>query len=228
MTPVRRFWTDVTIEDRGVRLDGRPLRTPARAPLPLPTDALADAIADEWRAAGDTIDPRAMPLTGLANAAIDRVAPDRDGFARGIAAYAQTDLLCYRADAPEALVVRQAAAWDPPLRRAERRYGVTFTVTQGIVHVAQPAATIARMAEAVVSRDAFRLAALQPLTTLSGSLVLALDVLDGSLDADAAWQAAEVDEAWQAERWGEDSLARTARRGQELAFKAAARMLALL
>lgn len=228
MTPARRFWTEVTLEARGIRLDARPLRTPARAALILPTDALAEAIAAEWRAVGETIDPRAMPLTGLANAAIDRVAPDRGSFAHGIAAYAESDLLCYRAEAPATLVERQVAAWDPPLRWAERRYGVAFVVTHGIVHIAQPAATIARMAETVVAYDDFRLAALQTLTTISGSLVLALAVAEDAMTRDAAWAAADIDEIWQAEQWGEDSLARAARENRRAAFIAAAEMLSLL
>src|SRR5258706_744879 len=111
---MERFWKDVTIDADGVvRLDDRPVRTPGRVPLALPTPALADAVADEWRGAGETIDPRTMPLTGLANAAIDRVAPDPRGFATGLAAFGESDLLCYRADSPPPLVARQAAAWDP-------------------------------------------------------------------------------------------------------------------
>ncbi len=228
MSLARRFWREVTIAGRGIRLDDRPLRTPAGAPLLLPSDALAEAIAREWRSVADAIDPGAMPLTGLANAAIDRVSPDREGFARGIAAYADSDLLCYRADAPDSLVARQAAAWDGPLRWAERRYDVGFVVTPGIVHVPQPPATLTRMAAAVAAYDAFGLAALHPLTTLSGSLVLALAVAEGEVEPDAAWRAAELDELWQAERWGEDTLAMAARAARAKAFGAAARMLAIL
>ena len=211
-----------------IRLDDRPLRTPARAALVLPTPALARAVADEWRAVETIVDPRAMPLTGLANAAIDRVAVDRAGFAAPIAAYAESDLLCYRADAPAELVVREAACWDPSLIWAAGRYGVEFATTSGIVHVPQPPATIARLAQAVAAFDPFRLAALSPLTTLSGSLVLALALIEDAIDTDGAWTAAEVDASWQAERWGEDSLATAAREDKRAAFTAAARFLSLL
>ena len=142
---MRRFWKAVQVDaDGGVRLDERPVRTPGRVPLVLPTAALAEAMADEWRGVGDTLDPRAMPLTGLANAAIDRVAPDPVAFARGLAAYGESDLLCYRAESPDELVARQAAAWDPLLAWAQRRYDVHFEVVAGVMHRAQPAATVAR------------------------------------------------------------------------------------
>ncbi|WP_419826353.1 ATP12 family chaperone protein [Sphingomonas sp.] len=228
MTGQRRFWTDVTIEERAVRLDGRPLRTPARAELALPTVALADAVAEEWRAVRGSIDPRAMPLTGLANAAVDRVAPDLAKFAHGLAAYAETDLTCYRANTPASLVARQATEWDPLLDWARGRYDVAFAVTSGIIHVAQPAATVERLARAVTAFDAFHLAALSPLTTLSGSLVIALALAEAAVREEDAWRAAELDELWQAETWGEDALAVAAREDRRAAFRAAARFLALL
>lgn len=205
---MKRFWTDVAVTpEHGVTLDGRPVRTPGRLPLVLPTGALAGLVADEWRAVTDTIDPRAMPMTGLANAAIERVTADPATFAAGLARYAGNDLLCYRAEAPAKLVARQAAAWDPPLAWAQGRYDVRFVVATGIVHRAQPAATLARIDEAVLALDAFALAALSPVTTLTGSIVLALGVVEGAMTADAAWDAAHVDETWQAERWGEDTAA---------------------
>lgn len=228
MTPARRFWREVTVADGGIALDGRVLRTPARAALVLPTPALAEAVAEEWRGVGDAIDPRAMPLTGLANAAIDRIAPDPAGFAAGVAGYAESDLTCYRADAPAALVARQAAAWDPPLDWARARYDVAFVVTAGVVHVAQPAATLERLRGVVAAIDPFRLAGVQQVTVLSGSLVLALALVERAIDADAAFAAAELDQLWQAERWGEDSLATAAREDKRAAFAAAARFLALL
>lgn len=225
---MKRFWSEVTVADGAILLDARPVRTPARLPLVLPTPALATAIAEEWRAQHDEVDPRAMPLAGLANAAIDRVAPDPANFAGSLAAYAETDLLCYRAEGPESLVARQAALWDPPLDWARARYGVRFAVTAGIVHVAQPPATIARLAEAVAARDAFALAGLSPLVTVSGSLVLALGVADGAMGEQAAWDAASCDDAWQAERWGDDPLAAAARDERRRDFAAGARFLALL
>lgn len=228
MIAPRRFWRTVAIEGGGIRLDGRVVRTPARAELHLPSDALAQAVAEEWRAVGDIIDPRAMPLTGLANAAIDRIAPDAAAFAAGLARYAEGDLLCYRADAPADLIARQAEAWDPPLAWARRRYDVAFVVTSGVRHVPQPSATIERLAAAVASADPFRLAALHALTTLSGSIVLALALAERALDEEEAWTAAELDELWQAEHWGEDALATEARAAKRAAFADATRLLSLL
>jgi chaperone required for assembly of F1-ATPase len=226
---MKRFWTAVTIDaDRVVRLDDRPVRTPGRAPLALPAAALADAVADEWRAVGERVDPRAMPLTGLANAAIDRVATAHDDFAAGLARYADSDLLCYRADDPAALVERQAAAWDPLLAWARERYDVHFVTVAGIIHHAQPPATIARLADAVRSRGPFALTALSPLVTLTGTLVGALALAEGAVDADTLWQAATVDERWQAERWGEDALAAATLALKRSEYDAAARFLALL
>lgn len=226
---MKRFWKEVSIDaDRVVRLDDRPVRTPGRAPLSLPTDALAAAVADEWRAMGETIDPRAMPLTGLANAAIDRVAADPAGFASALAAYGESDLLCYRADTPDALVARQAAAWDPLLSWARDRYDVHFETVAGVMHRPQPAATIARLGEAVAARDAFTLAALSPLVTITGSLVGALALAEGAMDADTLWAAATVDDEWQREQWGDDPLAADALAARRRDFDAAARFLSLL
>ncbi|MBX3566263.1 MAG: ATPase [Sphingomonas sp.] len=225
---MKRFWKEVTLEDNGIALDGKPVRTPGRAPLILPTAALADAVADEWRAVGETIDPRAMPLTGLANAAIDTIAPDPAKFAAGLAAYGESDLLYYRAELPEPLVERQRAAWDPLLDWARRRYDVHFETAAGVMHRAQPPATIARLAEAVAAQDAFHLAGLSHVVTVSGSLVAALALGEGAVDADTVWHAAQVDEDWQAEQWGEDDLATQARDAHHADFLAGARFLSLL
>ena len=161
---MKRFWKVVTVEPEGdgwtIKLDGRAVKTPARAPLVVPTETLADAIADEWRSVGEAIDPRAMPLTGLANAAIDRVAPDRQKFAQGLARYAEADLACYRAEGPRELVERQEQEWDKLLAWARRRYDRDFATTCGIIHVAQPEATVERLSHAVAALDAFRLAGL--------------------------------------------------------------------
>jgi chaperone required for assembly of F1-ATPase len=218
----------VRVEDGEVRLDGRPVRTPGRAPLAIPYPHLADAIAEEWRAVEGDIDPRAMPLTGLANAAIDRIAPDPEAFAAGLARYGESDLLCYRADTPAELVARQQAAWDPFLDWARSRYDVHFAVTAGIIHTPQPDATVTRLAEAVAARTAFELAGLSPVVTTTGSLVAALALLEGAADAATVWRAAEVDEDWQAEQWGEDDLARRARDAHRADFEAGARFLSLL
>lgn len=226
---MRRFYKIAHVgEDNAVLLDGKPVKTPGRAPLAAPSARLASAIADEWNAQDGTINPRAMPLTGLANAAIDRIAPAREAFARGLAAYGESDLLCYRAEAPAPLVARQAETWDPILDWARSRYDVAFEVTSGIVHKKQPPETIARLAAAVDTHDHFQLAGLSPLVTVSGSLVIALALAEGAIGLDAAWAAASLDEQWQAEQWGEDEEAARALAGRRADFAAAARFLSLL
>lgn len=215
---MKRFYKEVTIvaeaDGHAIRLDGRPVRTPARAPLALPTLPLAQAVADEWRAQGETVDPASMAFTGLANATIDHIVPNRATFAAGIAEYATTDLLCYRAEGPQMLVDRQAAAWDPLLDWARARYDVAFVTTQGILPVPQPDETLTRLHGAVMTLDPFPLAGLSTLVTISGSLVCGLAIVVGGHDVDAMWHAAEIDDAWQVERWGEDdqAAARTAKR----------------
>jgi chaperone required for assembly of F1-ATPase len=226
---MKRFWKDVTVDaERGVRLDERPVRTPGRVPLLLPTDILAEAVADEWRDVADDIDPRAMPLTGLANAAIDRIAPDPAAFAAGLANYGESDLLCYRADSPPDLVARQAALWDPPLDWARDRYDVHFEIVTGVMHRPQPEATVERLGTAIAARPAFELAPLSPIVTITGSLVLALALAERAIEAEAVWAAANLDEDWQAEHWGEDDLAVKARETRQHDFEAAARFLSLV
>lgn len=225
---MKRFWKEVTIEARGIALDGKPVRTPGRAPLTAPTAALAEAIADEWRAVGEKLDPREMPLTGMANAAIDRIALDPAAFAAGLAKYGESDLLYYRAELPEPLVERQKAAWEPLLEWARNRYDVHFETTAGIIHKAQPEATLARLNEAVAALDAFQLAGLSPVVTVSGSLVAALALVEGAADAETIWTAAQIDEAWQEEMWGQDDLATVAREAHRKDFLAGARFLSLL
>jgi chaperone required for assembly of F1-ATPase len=229
---MKRFYKTVAAvagdDGWGIALDGRAVRTPARVPLVVPSVALAQAIVAEWDAQVDEIKPLTMPLTGLSNAAIDRVAPDRAGFARGLAAYAETELLAYRADHPAPLVARQAAGWDPLLAWARQRYDVAFTVTTGIVHVAQPSATLARIGAAFASLDAFRLAALNQAVTITGSSVIALALSESYLDAAKAYAAGHLDELWQAEQWGSDPLAEAPRAERLANLTAAARLLALL
>lgn len=220
---MRRFYKDVAVVSgeagHEIQLDGRPVRTPARAPLALPTMRLAEAVAEEWRGQGEMVDPRSMPFTGLANGAIDQIAPNRESFASGIANYGTSDLLCYRAEGPAGLVAREAAAWDPLLDWARRRYDVTFRVTHGIIPVDQPTETLERLDAAVKACDPFTLAGLSTLVTLSGSLVCGLAIVDGGHDADVIWTASEIDEAWEVEQWGEDAdaAARSARRRDEFA-----------
>ncbi|MBA3878664.1 MAG: ATPase [Sphingobium sp.] len=226
---MKRFWTNVDVTaDGGIALDGKPVRTPGRGPLELPLHKLAEAVAEEWRAVAEEIDPRLMPLTGLANAAIDRIAPDRATFAAGLAAYAESDLLCYRADSPAELVARQAAAWDPLLEWARATYSVDFVVTTGIIHRPQPPATLARLAAAVAALNPFELAALSPIVTISGSLVAALALAERAADPEAVWLASELDSDWQAEQWGEDDLAIPARQARRRDFEAGVKLLGLL
>ncbi|SFR81449.1 ATP12 family chaperone protein [Sphingomonas jatrophae] len=226
---MKRFWKAATVGEGGaILLDGRPVRTPARAPLAVPSARLAEAIRDEWDAQETEVDPRAMPLTGLANAAIDRVAPDPATFAAGLAAYGESDVLLYRADTPAGLVAAQAEAWDPLLDWARTRFDVHFTPTTGIIHRPQPEATITRLSEAVRVRDPFVLAGLSPLVTIAGSLIAALAVAERAVSAETAFDATHVDELWQVERWGEDSLAAAARAARRADFLAAARFLDLL
>lgn len=226
---MKRFYKIVAATpERGITLDGRPVRTPGKALLSVPTDALAKAIAAEWDAQGEEIDPRSMHFTGLANAAIDRVAGDPAVFGRGLSTYGESDLLCYRAEAPQALVTRQAEAWNPLLDWAAKRYDVAFTVVSGIMHVHQPGATLERLAAVTEARDSFALAALFPLVTISGSLVAALAISEGAFDAEAVWDAVMVDERWQAENWGEDALEAKTQALRHRDFMAGARFLELL
>ncbi|WP_413060934.1 ATP12 family chaperone protein [Sphingomonas carotinifaciens] len=223
---MRRFWRQVSVDDdRVIRLDDRPVRTPGRTPLALPTRAAAEAVAAEWAAVADMVDPRAMPLTGLANAAIDRIAPDPAHFAEELARYGESDLLCYRADDPAELAARQAAAWDPVIAWARARYDIAVETTAGIIHRPQPPATLARLGDAVAALDPFAMAALSPLVTLTGSLLLALALVEEAFDADTIWAAAHVDEDWQVERWGEDILAAERRTARRAEFDAALRFL---
>jgi chaperone required for assembly of F1-ATPase len=228
---VKRFWkTAEAVPEEGgwgVQLDQRPLRTPGRAPLVVPGEPLARAIAEEWTESQDTIDPRTMPLTGLANAAIDRIAPDRAAFAAGIAEYAEADLASYRAEGPQSLAAQQKESWDALLGWARRRYDVDFVTTTGIVHVAQPPATVDRLAHEVAALDPFRLAGLSPLVTIGGSLVAALAVLEGALGPEQAWDAVSIDERWQLEKWGADAEAEAAMASRRRDFFAAARFLEL-
>ena len=184
-------------------LDGKPVKTPARRPLAAPTAALAEKIAEEWNAQAALIDPAGMPLTRLANAVIDAVADMPDAVAEEVTKYLGSDLLCYRAAAPEGLVASQTRAWDPVLAWARAAIGARFVLAQGVVHVAQPAEAIAAMG-AKIPADPWRLGAVSTITTLTGSALLALALAEGALDADAVWAAAHVDEDWQRSQWGSD------------------------
>ncbi len=229
---MKRFWKAAeAVEAPGgyaIALDGRQVKTPARADLIVSNRALADAIAAEWNDCGEEVDPRAMPLTGLANAAIDRIAPDRESFAAGIASYGESDLTCYRAEGPEMLVRWQSEGWDALLTWARRRYDVDFTCQTGVMHVPQPADTVRKLTHAVAALDPFQLAGLSPVVTIGGSLVAALAVLEEMMPAEAAWEAVSLDDRWQLEQWGDDREARAAFDVRRRDFLAAAQFLELL
>ncbi|MEO5578624.1 MAG: ATP12 family protein [Sphingomicrobium sp.] len=226
---MKRFWTGASVIEGdagfGVALDGRSLKTPAKTQLVVPTRAMAEAIKAEWAAVGETVDPRAMPFTGLANAAIDRA---DDELVAGITRYAENDQFCYRAEGPSPLVERQIEAWDALLGWARRRYDVDFAICKGIIHLAQPSETIAKLGHAVTSLDRFRLAALSPLVTIGGSLVAGLAVLEKAIPPEAAWEAVSLDERWQLEKWGSDAEAEATLDAKRNDFLAAAAFLDLI
>ena len=223
----RRFYTEVAIgqvdEGFGVLLDGKPVRTPAKAYLAVPTAALAESLAAEWRAQGDIIEPDGMPMTRLANSAIDGVSAAIEPTAAEIAKYAETDLVCYRADTPVALVESQSAAWDPVLAFARQDLGARFICAEGVMYVAQPATALAavrRAVDDVVAGGAgvFRLAALSIVTNITGSVLLALAFARDVMPVEAVWTAAHVDEDYQMRVWGADheALNRRERRRRDL------------
>lgn len=231
---LKRFWTETGVAAAGadgrwtVTLDGRPLRTPAKRPFAVPTRAYAEAVAAEWEAQSGKVHPETMPLTRSANAAIDKVADQFDEVAALVAAYGETDLLCYRAEAPEALVRRQAEAWDPLLDWAETALGVRLVATAGVIHRPQEPAALGRLAEATRAFTPYELAAFHDLVALSGSLVIGFAAARGAEPAAALWTVSRVDEDWQAEQWGadEEAVAQTALKKQ--AFLDAARIFSLL
>ena len=207
----KRFWKEARAEavEGGytVYLDGRPIGSPAKRPLLLPTRAMAEAVAAEWAAVAEVVDPGAMPVTRSANAAIDKVAPQFDEVACLIAAYGGSDLLCYRAKGPEALVRAQAEAWDPLLDWAARSYGAPLVTTVGVLPVDQPPESLARLAAPLHAASAFELTALHALVSLTGSLVLGLAATSGAFEPEAIWRLSRIDEDWQAAQWGEDEEA---------------------
>lgn len=228
----KRFYGEAGLAPHGdgfrLTLDGRPANTPARNPLALPTRALAEAVAAEWGAQVEVIDPATMPLTRLANTAIDGVAPRREAVVDDLSAYAGTDLLAYRAGDPERLVRAQAEAWDPILDWAHQDLGARFILAEGVMHVTQPDTTVAALRRAIGETEGpFRLAALHTLTTLSGSLVLALAVLRGQVTPAEAWAAAHVDETYQASVWGRDAEAEARHAARRAEFEAAAQLAQL-
>ena len=229
----KRFYKVVAVKDEEaggalLLLDGKAVRTPGKAPFVLPSRPLAEAIAEEWRAQGERIDPSTMPLTRLANSAIDGVKGREQAVAGDIVNHAGSDLVCYRAEAPEALAKAQSAQWDAVLAFARDELKAPLALAEGVVHVTQPEAALAKIRQEIDGLDAFQLAALHVMTALTGSALLALAVLRGKLSAQQAWTAAHVDEDYQISQWGEDKEAAERREHRWRDFAAAAKMLSLL
>ena len=228
----RRFYREAaTVADGDnwrIALDGKVVKTPARNPLLLPIRALAEAIAAEWNAQETKVKPDTMPLMQLASTAIDRVAPDRDRIIAETAGYAATDLICYRAEAPADLVTRQAAAWDPLIDWLRERYDVSLQVASGVIAILQSDQALAALTRAVAAQANLRLTALAVMTGAAGSLAIGLAVLEGRINPETAADAAQLDELFQAERWGIDPEAEKRRAIQKADLVAARRFLDLL
>ena len=228
MTPRRRFYKDVTVtDDLGIALDGRTVKTPLKRPLRLPTRALAEAVAAEWAGQGNEIDPSGMILTKLANTAIDRVQGDRPRIEAEVLDYANSDLVCYRADRPPDLVARHVKNWDPVVDWARTTLDAPFEVTEGVIHKAQPETAIAAHALALSALTDFELAAYYSIMTLTGSALLAMMLARRATVPEAAWIAAHVDEDYQIEQWGQDSEAQARRAARYAEFMSCCRFMGL-
>jgi chaperone required for assembly of F1-ATPase len=228
---MKRFWREVTVEARDdgwqVALDGRRLKTAQGRPQIVPTRALAEELAREWRTQGEDIDPAGFALRDMADYALDIVTVDRADALRRIMAYAQGETLCYRAEPDEPLAARQRAVWEPLLKAAEQIHGVHFERAVGIVHRPQPAETLAALRARLETLDPFALAALQTLASLAASLVIGLAALEPGADGEALFAASNLEEDWQAEQWGWDWQAEAGRARRLATFTAAARFATL-
>lgn len=228
----KRFYQRAAVGERTeqgfpVLLDGKPVYTPARRALAAPSRELAEAIAAEWNAQGEEIDPARMPLTRLANAVIDAVAEKPERVVAEIEQYLGSDLVFYRAETPEGLIARQAQHWDPVLAWARDQLGARFMLGEGIVHVRQPQEAIAA-ARAAIPSEPWRLGALSSITSLTGSALIALALAAGAIEAEAAWAAAHVDEDWQMSQWGSDELVLSRRAFRFAEMQAAVAVLELV
>lgn len=227
----KRFWKAASVAPKAggfaVELDGRPVKTPAKQALLVPTHAMAEAIALEWDAQQELIKPHTMPVTKTANAAIDKVAVQHAEVADMLAAYGDSDLLCYRADAPEELAARQAAHWDPMLDWAEQELGARLLPRTGVMHIPQAPDAVATLHQRTHALNAFELAAFHDLVAMSGSLVLGFAAALGARPADEVWEISRLDEIWQEEQWGEDEEATAVARIKRDAFVHAKRMFDL-
>jgi chaperone required for assembly of F1-ATPase len=229
---MKRVYKQVTVEavdgEFEVRLDGRPVRTPARLPLRLPTAALAEAVRTEWDDQTTEVKPDRMPQTQLASTALDRVGPQREAIVDGVLAYAETDLLCYRADQPPTLAQRQAETWQPLLDWAALRHDALLRVTAGIIPVEQDRQAVSALRHAVEALDSWTLTGLQNAVASAGSLVIGLALVDGRIGAAEAFEAAELDASYEIEKWGEDEEAMQRRAALRADLEATERFLALL
>lgn len=217
----KRFYKSVAVTDQlGIALDGRNVKTPLKAALVLPTRALAEAVAAEWDAQVDVINPHAMPLTKLANTAIDRAIPEKPKIAAEILEFAGSDMVCYRVESPPGLVQRQTAHWDPIIAWAKADLSVDFTTVNTITHKRQSPGALQALEDHIKSFDPFSFVAVHNLSTLTGSALLAVMTAAGKIAADAAWLATNVDEDWQIETWGEDAEAGARRAGRLKEFSA--------
>jgi len=227
----KRFWKAAAVaqtdDGYAVHLDGRAVKTPAKQALIVPTQAMAAAIAEEWDAQVDVINPNTMPVTKTANAAIDKVTVQHAEVAEMLAAYGDSDLLCYRADAPEELVARQAAHWDPLLDWAADALGARLLTRTGVMHIPQDGAAVATLRHRTFALDAFELAAFHDLVSMSGSLVLGFAAALDARPADAVWTLSRLDELWQEKQWGEDEDATALAEVKRIAFLHAKRMFDL-
>ena len=226
----KRFWTEVSVGETGeggfrILLDGRPVKTPGRRDLVLPNARVAEAVAEEWRAQTTHLDPTTMPLTRIVNSVVDAVVDRRDEVAADAVNYAGTDLLCYRAEAPERLVARQSAAWDPLLDWIDEAHGARLLVAEGVVHVTQDSDALDALRRRADALDVWTLAGLHVVTTLTGSFVVALALVEGRLEPDDAWTIAHLDEAWNAELWGADHEAEARLAHRRAEFDAAVRLI---
>lgn len=223
----KRFWEKATVEVAGdgyqVLLDGRKLRTPVKSELIVPSREMAEAIAAEWQAQEEKIDPMTMPVTRSANAAIDKVGPMHAEVAALVSEYGGTDLLCYRAESPEGLVKRQSEAWDPLLEWAAETLKAPLKTGLGIVHVPQNPAVLQTLAKRVSDMDNFQLAAFHDLVGMSGSLIIGFAAIHGFLPVPELWRRSRIDEDWQIEQWGEDDEAAATEAGKRAGFEHAAR-----
>ena len=228
----KRFWTAVSVAAEGdgfsVELDGRKVKTPAKVDRVLPNRTLAEVVAGEWQAVEVDIDPAVMHFTRLSNAAIDKVSIQHAEIVEMLAAYGETDLLCHRADSPDALADRQADAWDPVLRWARDVHGLKFEVVAGVLPGTQPAESIAGLADWLGRKCRFSLMAIHDLTTISGSVLLARAVDAGQISARDAWAVSRIDEVWQEEQWGIDSAASKGAATKQAEFLRAARLLEMV